>query len=93
MVEELQKSEGLMANSKKLRETKLLPFAMSHAFLIRCCWRGAERSGLYEGGDYFDNLGGSYYNEPIFKNGLGFAKPYTQFLNYRSYRSRQINPR
>ena len=26
---------------------------------------GAVRNGLYEGGDYFDNLGGSNYNELI----------------------------
>ncbi len=52
------------------------------------------RSGLYEEGVYFDNIGGAHYNEPILLgNELGFAKPYTQFLDYRPYRSRQINPR
>ena len=46
------------------------------------------------GGDFFDNLGGAHYNESILLgNELGFAKPYTQFLDYRPYRSRQINPR
>ena len=46
-----------------------------------------------EGARFFDNLGGSYYNGPIFTNELGFAKPYTQFFHYRPYRSRQIYPR
>ena len=41
------------------------------------------------GGDFFDNLGGAHYNESILLgNELGFAKPYTQFLDYRPYRSR-----
>ncbi|ALA59708.1 hypothetical protein NITMOv2_3315 [Nitrospira moscoviensis] len=56
---------------------------------------GCARSGAIIGaGDFFDNLRGSYYNEPIFPGyELGFAKPDTQFLDYRPYRSRQINPR
>ena len=52
------------------------------------------RCGVYEEGVCFDNLGGSNYNKPILLgNELGFAKPYTQFLDYCPYRSRQIYPR
>ena len=58
----------------------------------RVLWRGAER--IIRGGDYFDNIGGNNYNESmLLGKELGFAKPYTQFLDYRPYRSRQINPR
>ncbi|CUS33383.1 hypothetical protein COMA2_130040 [Candidatus Nitrospira nitrificans] len=51
------------------------------------------RRVIIGGGDLFDNPGSSYYNEPIFTNELGFAKPYTQFFHNCSHRSRQINPR
>ena len=55
---------------------------------------GAARNGLYEGGDYFDNLGSSNYNNAmLLGKELEFAKPHTQFLDYCPYRSRQINPR
>jgi hypothetical protein len=60
-------------------------------------WSGAETqhsARIIRVGARFDNLGGSYYNEPIFfRKERGFAKSDTQFLDYRPYRSRQINPR
>ncbi len=45
---------------------------------------GAAR--IIRGGDCFDNLGGSNYNELILlEKELAFAKPYTQFFDYRPY--------
>src|SRR5689334_6163727 len=50
---------------------------------------GAGAARIIRGPVYFDNPGGSHYNEPILlMNELAFAKPHTQFLDYRPYRSR-----
>ncbi len=86
--------EELVAYGQKSGEMRLPPIAIGYQPYahIELCRRDAMRS--IRGSDCFDNLGGDNYNEPIsLGNELGFAKPYTQFLDYCPYRSRQINPR
>ena len=81
--------EELVAYGQKSGEIRLPPVAIGYQpyALIELCRRDAMRS--IRGGVYFDNIGDAHYDESILLgNELGFAKPYTQFLDYCPYRSR-----